>query len=207
MFTTVYDDAVTRYTLPDGTEVAFGVDEAPSNPVEEFDYPIGIECMERGSITTDPEGLLGLHDRLRDALAECDYLLDEKVMSLDDALDPADEGILREYEDITEQLERLAYMEWTDTNEYGHPTYRVAYRPADMISAGWSADRLPEIVEGMAREYSAWAQGTVYVMGVETPGSTEVYRGMHYGMDPYDIDQVAEELRVEGINPAGITQA
>lgn len=209
MFTRVVDDAVARYVLADGTEVAFAHDFDSANPVVEFDYPIGIERMERGSIAADPVGLLARYDRLNEAAEEGGHLLGELGMTLDEALeqedlDPVDTVSLREYENAQAQLERLTYMEWTDTNEYGHPTYRIVYDREMMDHEGWNVDRLDSIVKEMAREYSAWTCGSLYVMGVEDPENGPVYMGVPADMDPDDMDDVAELLEDRGYNTNGM---
>lgn len=209
MFTTVVDNAVARYTLPNGTEVAFAYDESPFNPVEEYEYRIGIQRDERDTIMTDPTGVLTeyyeLTNRIEDNRDSLDYarkylgdeLIDQALNgeldyyeheSFDDALVAS----LDELREDEEELKGITFLEWQDTDEYGWPTYHVAYRAEEFADAGWNTEKLDSIVKGMAREYSAWANGSVYLMGIEVPGDEVEYVSCYAGFDPHDEEQVRD---------------
>ena len=187
MFTRTIDDAVARYTLEDGTTVAFAYDECRDSPVECCEFRIGIQRDERNAMSSDPVGVLAeydsLHLRIEDLEAWCEW-----YRGVSDGEEPID--AMEELEDCREELKDITYLEWVDHDEWGWPKYRIAYRAEDLIEDGWNADQLDEIVRGMAREYSAWACGSVYLMGVETPDGETEYHECYAGFDPYDEDQV-----------------
>lgn len=189
MFTTVVDNAVARYTLPNGTEVAFGYDECALNPVEECRYPIGIQRDERNTIMTDPTGVLTeyyeLTNRIEDLEAWCEW-----YRSVSDGEEPED--AMEEIAECREELKGITFLEWKDTIEYGNPNYHIAYRAEELIKDGWNADNLDSIVKSMAREYSAWANGSVYLMGIEVPGDEVEYVTCYAGFDPYDEEEVKD---------------
>lgn len=194
MFTKTIDNAVARYTLSDGTEIAFAHDEDASNPVTATEYSIGIRRDDRDSITTDPIGVLEEY-----------HGLVERIEDLDG--DESEEA-LEELEECREALKDITFLEWTDYEEYGHPSYLIAYREEDLIADGWNGDKLDEIVKGMAREYSAWANGSVYVMGIEIPGEEPEYYGCHAGFDPFDEEDVKGIVDgFVGICPDGLALA
>ncbi|UBI10032.1 hypothetical protein LA324_05330 [Corynebacterium coyleae] len=205
---TVTDNAVARYETKDGATIAFAFDECPSNPLEDVDgVVIGIARDERDVTTFDPTGVLEEYDelamRIEDNKANLDYarkylgdeLIDRALSGeLDyyyhESFDYALVASLDELREDEEELKGIVYLEWQDLEEYGWPNYRIAYRPEDMIKQGWNADRLDEIVKGMAREYSAWANGSIYIMGVEHPDGEEEYIPCWAGFDPCDLKDV-----------------
>lgn len=221
MFTTTNDYAVARYTLPDGTEIAFAHDDMATNPVTDCEYSIGIERDDRDAITTDPAGILEEYDSLADELEELEYTIEH--MRRDYGTEAVDKAIAGELEEtpfewweeqaldridqVRDDLEAITFLEWTDKEEYGWPTYRIAYRAADLIADGWNADKLDEIVKGMAREYSAWANGSVYLMGVEVPGEETEYLCCHAGFDPYDEDEVKDMAEAIVASADGLARA
>ena len=218
MFTTVVDDAVARYTLPDGTEIAFAYDDCASNPVTDCDYPIGIERHERDAVMTDPAGVLAEYDSLDGELEELEYTIATMRQDYgDDAVDKAltgdledtpfewwEEQALERIDQVRDELKEITYLEWQDTEEYGGPTYRIAYRERDLITQGWRSVNMVELVLGMAREYSAWANGSVYVMGVEVPGEETEYVGCWPSFDPHDEEQVKDMIVDYVASPDGL---
>ena len=194
MFTTTNDYAVARYTLPDGTEIAFAHDDMATNPVTDCEYSIGIIRDDRNAIATDPTGVLEEYDSLIPRIEDLEAWI-EWFRTVNDGEEP--EEALEELEDCRDELKAITFLEWTDKEEYGWPSYRIAYRAADLIADGWNGDKLDEIVKGMAREYSAWANGSVYLMGVEVPGEETEYLCCHAGFDPYNKDEVKD--MAEGI--------
>ena len=125
MFTRTIDDAVARYTLEDGTCVAFAHDECRDNPVEDYGYPIGITMDDRNAMATDPHGILEEHDNLEDRIADLQAWC-EWYRGVSDGEEPID--ALEELEDCKDELKDITYLEWKDKDEYGWPTYRIAYR-------------------------------------------------------------------------------
>ena len=221
MFTTVVDNAVARYTLPNGTEVAFAYDKFPFNPVEEYEYRIGIQRDERNSLATDPIGVLAEYDHLKDELEELEYTIEqmrkycgaeavEKAIAgeLEDSpFEWWEEQALERIDQVREELAEITYLEWQDKDEYGWPSYRIAYRAKDMNEDGWNAEKLDSIVKDMAREYSAWANGSMYIMGVEVPGEEVEYLCCHAGFDPYDEEEVKDLLDDYGYNTNGLARS
>ena len=189
MFTHTVDSAVARYTLPDGTEIAFAHDDMADNPVTDYGYSIGIERVERHAIATDPTGVLEEYDSLATRIEDLEAWV-EWFRGVSDGEEP--EEALEELEECREEIKGITFLEWEDKEEYGWPSYRIAYRAEALIADGWNADKLDEIVKGMAREYSAWANGSVYLMGVEVPGEEVEYLSCHAGFDPYDDDEVKD---------------
>lgn len=209
MFTKTIDEAVARYTLPDGTEIAFAYDECASNPVTDYGYPIGIQRGERDSIMTDPTGVLTEYYERANRIEDNRYSLNHARKYLGDELidqalsgeldyynhesfDDALIASLDELREDEEEIENITFFEWQDKEEYGWPTYHVAYRAEAFADAGWNTEKLDEIVKGMAREYSAWANGSVYVMGVQVPGEEDEYVACYPGFDPNDEAEVKE---------------
>lgn len=221
MFIKTIDEAAVRYTLPDGTEIAFAYDEFAANPVTDYGYPIGIVRVERNALETDPTGVLEAHDRLAEELEELEYAIEE--MRKDYGSDVVDKAIAGELEEssfewfeedalerignVRAELKAITYLEWQDREEYGWPTYRIAYREVDLIAEGWNAEKLDEIVKGMAREYSAWASGSVYVMGIEVPGEEGEYVTCLAGFDPYDEQEVKDIVLDHVASTDGLTRA
>lgn len=204
MFTRTIDDALTRYTLEDGTQVAFAHDECRDNPVEDYGYKIGIQRDERNAMSSDPVGVLAeydsLHIRIGDLEAWCEW-----YRGVSDGEEPID--AMEELEECREEIKGITYLEWKDTDEYGWPTYRIAYRAEDLIADGWNADKLDEIVKDMAREYSAWACGSIYLMGVETPDGDQEYVVCDPGFDPYDEEEVKDMVSEIVGNADGLARA
>lgn len=199
MFTTVVDNAVARYTLPDGTNVAFGYDECADNPVTDYEYKIGIQRDERDTIMTDPTGVLTEYYELTNRIETLEWLLEGG--------DNYSGEVREEIEECREELKGITFFEWQDTNEYGHPAYHVAYRSEELIKDGWNADNLDSIVKDMAREYSAWANGSVYLMGIEVPGEETEYTSCYAGFDPYDEEQVKDLIEDYVGNADGLQAA
>ena len=204
MFTTVTDYAVARYVMDDGTQIAFAHDDMATDPVKEFDCPLGIIRNERGYAATDELGVLAEYDELTERLGD----LEDEVAWCKDQGHEVDEAWLDELAEVREELKGITYLEWQDNNEYGWPEYRIAYRKSDFERKGWNLDMLDAIVKDMAREYSAWANGSVFIMGVETPdnGYTE-YFGCRAGFDPYDMDEVKDMVHETIGYPVGLRAA
>lgn len=223
MFTRTVDEAVVRYETDEGVKIAFAYDHDAPNPVEEYGYSIGIQRLEWDYIATDPRGILEDWHRTGEVIAEADAMAWAMGMSLDEALakletdedrpageeelDPVDEEILRDCREAMDERKDLVRFEWTDYEEYGHPTYEVVYSLKGLSDEGWSLGHADEIVKGMAREYSAWANGSVYLMGIETPEGVESYTNCWPVIDPSDPDEVAEEIEAHGYSSKGLKES
>lgn len=201
MFTTVTDYAVARYVMDDGTQIAFAYDDMATDPVKDYGYPLGIERNERGYVATDDLGVLAEYDELTERLGD----LEDEVAWYASVGREADEACLDELAEVREELKDITYLEWQDTNEYGRPEYRIAYRKSDFERQGWNLDMLDAIVKDMAREYSAWANGSVFMMGVETPDNDDTeYFGCLAGFDPSDMDEVKDMVHATIGYPVGL---
>lgn len=204
MFTESVDNAVVRYVLDDGTEVAFGFDEAPVNPVEVFDFPIGIQSTLPDTAASDPRGTLEDYDRIEASIES----LEAEREWLGGSLDEDDEYRLDEIDaelwDLHEDLADIVYFEWTDYDSYGHPVYGVAYSREDMADQGYGPGVMQEVAEDMARQYAAWASGQCYKLGVQRPDGSEYYSPVQPGFDPFDVDRVRVLLGAHGVDPTGL---
>ena len=167
------------------------------------DSPIGIQRDGRDALETDPTGVLGQYRRAMEAREEGEWVLENLGMTLEEVNEAWDRGdsddidvftmmSLEEYRDACQFLAEVKYLEWTDDEEYGWPSYKIVYRESGLVAQGWNADNLDEIVKGMAREYSAWACGSVYLMGIESPSGEPEYLGLHAGFDPWNESEVKD---------------
>ena len=203
MFTTVTDHALARWELSDGTTIAVGYDEYAGNPLEMYGTTsVGIVRDERNALAFDPTGVLEDYDHYQDMVGDGSYILSMYGMTLeafndavdDESIDPDyfELSAIDDYVSALEELEDIVYLEWEDTKEYGRQIYRIAYRPSVMIAQGWHEDRLDESVIGMAREYSAWVNGSVYLVGIETPDGDTEYTSLYAGSDYDDEDAIKD---------------
>ena len=147
MFTRTVDEAVMRYETDEGVQIAFAYDHDAPNPVEEYGYSIGITRDDRGAISTDPTGVLEEYEGLATRIEDLEAWI-EWFRGVSDGEEPED--ALEELEECREEIEGITFLEWTDEEEYGWPSYRVAYRVEDLIADGFNADKLGEIVKGLS---------------------------------------------------------
>ena len=224
MFTRTVDEAVMRYETDEGVQIAFAYDHDASNPVAEYGYSIGIQRFGRDWMPTDPHGILERWNRTGEAIEEAEGVARLKGLTLDEALaklesdedrpageeeelDPVDEEIFRDCLEAMEERKDMVRIVWTDYAEWGHPDYEVVYSLKGLANEGWKLDYADQIVKDMAREYSAWANGSVYVMGVETDEGDEEFYSCRPGFDPFSMNDVAEELDIHGYNSKGLKES
>lgn len=213
MFYTVTDNAVARYTTDNGTSIAVAYDECADNPLEFMDAPLGIQSLDRHGAGFDPAGVLEDYLYYRemlesgeDCLASLEVSLEEFWETEEDR-DPVDLSIMDDYETALEELKDIVFFEWRDTDEWGWPGFRVAYRVSGMREAGYNAERLDDIAKDMAREFSAWANGSVYVVGVENADGEAEYIGGFVGIDPNDADEIRGLVEDHGFDAEGLRSA
>ena len=223
MFTHTVDNAVVRYETDEGVKIAFAYDHDAPNPVEEYGYSIGIKRLGRNWLPTDPHGLLEDWDRIEKAIEEAEDVAILKGLTLDEALaklesgedrpageeelDPVDEVVLRDCLEAMREREDMVRIVWTDYAEWDHPAYEVVYSLDGLDNEGWNLDLADEIVKDLAREYSAWANGSMFIMGVETPQGEEEYQACWPGADPYNLEEVKDLVEEWGISPKGLKES
>lgn len=223
IYTHTVDNAVARYETDAGLKVAFALDDDAPNPVVEDGYSIGIRRFGRGWMPTDPHGLLEDWERAGEAIEEAEDVASLMGLTLEEALAklepdedrsageeelyPVDEEIFRACLNAMEERKDMVRIVWTDYAEWGEPCYEVVYSLEGLANEGWNLDRADEIVKGLAREYSAWANGSMYVMGVETVEGDEEFYGCPAGFDPHGMNDVAEELDVHGYSSKGLKES
>lgn len=219
MFTKFIDESVAHYTLADGTEIAFAYDQDAPDPVIDCAYPIGIERDECNATATDPTGVLEEYDRLADELDDLELIIAEMhkdhgsetidkaiACELDDIpFDERELQALKRIKDARDEFKAITYLEWQNREEPGWPSYRIAYREADLIKDGRDSEMLDEIVKGMAREYSMWECGSVYLMGIQAPGEEVEYYSVFAGFNPFNEEEVRAWVIGDHGNADGLT--
>lgn len=214
MFTHVVDDAINRVEF-EGGEVAAVYDDCASNPLEDFEIKgLGIHSHERNTIDYDPDRTLkdyqGLLDDKGDALYDIETTFSLLRKEYGEAWWEKDTDDMPEYEDwaqdiiddidaiddYDDQLESFEVLEYTAYEEYGHPVYTVVV-DTPLFKSSWACANTmdKDFVSSLAKEYAAWANGSVYVIGfTDSDGETE-YAGNVVGIDPYDDEALIKFAR------------
>lgn len=210
MFYTTTDNAVARYEFPDGTEVAFGYDHDASNPLEDFDdgfASIG-RVLGRGYSDHDPNGFMKEMD-------DYEYALDQYVSEIHTSVyyltqkygerwfeNPKahESGLFEELVEFLEtedEPEKPAHLhEYTlqATNEWGHPEFRVVINAEEFekrVGREATPENLASEAQALVDLYGAWAEGSVYMVGITLPGEDTEYIGGIYGDDYYTEEGAA----------------
>lgn len=209
MFTHVVDDAINRVEF-DGCEVAATYDDCATNPLEFLDIQgLGIRSHERNTIDHDPCRTLkdyqGLLNDKGDALYDIELtvtLLAEKygeawwehVSEDDDSYADYAQDIIDDIDaidDYDSQLESYEVFEYEAWEEYGAPRYTVVVdMPWFKKTWGPTHSEYKEIVLGLAKEYAAWANGSVYLIGYTDSDGETHYCGDVLGVDVYDDEEL-----------------
>lgn len=210
MFTRVVDEAINRVTH-NGYEVAVTYDPCPFNPLEDMDIQgLGIRSHERDTIDYDPDSTLrdyqGLVSDKEEALDFIGWRFEDcRQEHGDNWWEHVDENTphyamfaqdiidaIEAIDDYNEQLESYEVYEYVAYDEYGHPRYTVVV-DMQLFKETWGPaySEYKDIVLSMAKDYAAWANGSVYVIGVDNDGDTE-YLGNVIGIDPYDNEVLIE---------------
>lgn len=210
MFTHVVDDAINRFEYK-GMEIAVTYDDCAANPLDIMEVQgFAIQSHERNTIDYDPCGTLRDYQGL---VSDKDGSIDNIWLTFDllrknhgDAWwekDIADIPFYEEWaqdviddidviDDYNDQLESYEVYEYVAYDEYGHPRYTVVVdMPLFKLTWGPSRSEYKDIALNMAKDYAAWANGSVYVIGVDNDGDTE-YLGDVIGIDPYDNEALIE---------------
>lgn len=137
---------------------------------------VGIVRNERGSIESDPEGLL---KAVRDYEGDCER------------------AELWELE--APEMPNVYVFEHTAYELYGHPTFTVAVdrdAVAEMMQLEVATDAdCEKYGEGVAREYAMWSEGAVYRVHVVLPdGEAEGVGGVYFDSPYPDRDEVVSYI-------------
>lgn len=203
MFHRVVDDAINRVTYQ-GAEIAVAYDNYASNPLKDMQVQgLGIRSHERNTCDYDPCGTLrdyqGLLEDKDNALGDIEatfVLLRERYGKawwewVDEttthyagwAQDVADD--IDAIDDCNSHLESYEVYEYVAVDEYGHPRYTVIV-DMPLFESAWGPahSEYKDIALSLTKEYAAWANGSVYVIGVDRLDTEEEYIGGVIGFDP-----------------------
>lgn len=212
MFTHVVDDAINRFEYK-GMEIAVTYDDCAANPLDIMQVQgFAIQSHERNSIDYDPCGTLrdyqGLLEDKDNALGDIEVTfvllrerygktwwewVDENTTNYaewaQDVIDDIDA-----IDDYNDQLESYEVYEYVAYDEYGHPRYTVVVdMPLFKLSWGPTWSGYKAVALGMAKDYAAWANGSVYVIGLDRgEDEEESLAGNVIGIDPYDNEALIE---------------
>lgn len=211
MFTRVVDEAINRVTH-NGYEVAVAYDPCPFNPLEDMDIQgFAIRSHERNTIDYDPDGtlkdyedLLEDKDRILVDIELTFEILSERYGKAWWEKDTEDMPGYEEWaqdiiddidviDDYNNQLESYEVYEYVAYDEYGHPRYTVVVdMPLFKLSWGPTWSGYKAVALGMAKDYAAWANGSVYLIGAARGDEEAEYIGNVIGIDPYDNEVLIE---------------
>lgn len=211
MFTRVVDEAINRVTH-NGYEVAVAYDPCPFNPLEDMDIQgFAIRSHERNTIDYDPDGtmkdyedLLEDKDRILVDIELTFEILSERYGKAWWEKDTEDMPGYEEWaqdiiddidviDDYNDQLESYEVYEYVAYDEYGHPRYTVVVdMPLFKLSWGPTWSGYKAVALGMAKDYAAWANGSVYLIGAARGDEEAEYIGNVIGIDPYDNEALIE---------------
>lgn len=211
MFTHVVDDALNRVSYQ-GAEITVSYDLCASNPLDDMGIQsFAIRSHERNTIDYDPCGTLrdyqGLVSDKNESLDDIWFIFELLRRDHGDTWWEKDTDNMPEFEewaqyviqdidaidDYNDQLESYEVYEYVAYDEYGHPRYTVVVdMPLFKLSWGPSCSEYKDIALSLAKEYAAWANGSVYVIGVEREDEAPDYLGDVIGIDPYDDEALIE---------------
>lgn len=212
MFTHVVDDAINRFEYK-GLEVAVAYDDAPCNPLDNMDVQgFAIRSHERNTIDYDPCDTLKDYESWvsdkEEALDYIGWIFDYQRQAHGDNwwkhVDENDPSYTARAQDIIDAIEAIdnynshlesyEMFEYTAYDEYGHPQYTVVVdMPWFKLSWGPSSSEYKDIALSLAKEYAAWANGSVYVIGVDRGNDEEESLvGNVIGINPYDNEALVE---------------
>lgn len=158
-----------------GAVITLDYDQDAPCPIEgarSWGEGVGIVRNERGSIESDPEGLLK---------AMRDYEHDREMAEL--------------YEEPLPEKPNVFVFEYTAYELYGHPSFAVAVdrdAVAEMMQIEVATDAdCEKYGAGVTEEYAMWAEGAVYRVHVVLPdGETEGVGGVYFDSPYPDRDEV-----------------
>lgn len=211
MFTHTVDNAINRVTYK-GVEIAVSYDDCASNPLDDMDIQgFAIRSHERNTTDYDPCGTMrdyqGLLDDKDNTLcvigAVFDMLRERYGKAWWEHVDEDDEEYAKRaqyviddiaaIDDYDSQLESYEVYEYVAYDEYGHPRYTVVVdMPLFKLAWGPSCSEYKDIALSIAKDYAAWANGSVYVIGVEREDEEADYTYGVIGVDVYDDEALIE---------------
>ena len=211
MFTRIVDEAINRVTYQD-TEIAVSYDPCSFNPLDDMEIQgLAIRSHERNTIDYDPDETLKYYEYLLEdkdnALVDIETtfeILSERYGKAWWEKDTEDMPGYEEWaQDIIDDIDRIddsnsrresyEVFEYTAYEEYGAPVYTV-FVDMPVFEASWgpSCSEYKDIALSLAKDYAAWANGSVYVIGVDRLDTEEEYIGGVIGIDPYDNEALIE---------------
>lgn len=211
MFTRTVDHALNRLDYK-GTEIAVALDLDADNPLYDMDIQgFAIRSHERNTIDYDPDGTLrdyqGLVNDKEEALDYIGWIFNyqrqahgdnwwEHVDENDPSYAARAQGIIDGIEaidDYNDRLESYEVYEYVAYDEYGHPRYTVVVE-APVFAASWgpSCSEYKDIALSLAKDYAAWANGSVYIIGAARGDEEPEYISNVIGIDPYDNEALIE---------------
>lgn len=221
MFYSTIDNAVARYEFPDGTEVAFAYDHDVDNPLEYFadGYASIGRVLGRGYTDHDPNGFMKemddweyARDQYADEIYTSVYFLTKEFGERWFENPKAHEsGLFEELveflenEDEPEKPANLHEYTLQATNEWGHPEFRVVINAEEyekLTGREATPENLAIEAQSLVDLYGAWAEGSVYMVGITLPDEEDYCIGGIYGDDYYTEEgaaRVCEEFT--GHNP------
>lgn len=173
MFTHEIDNAVERYSFGN-VRVAFAYDMDAHDPVSDHDYLFcGIQRMDNNSHSSDGSGWLHEYETLSEEMEELEGGNDSWSM--------------RDVEEVREEVAEYAYFELKAFEEYGWPMFCIAIHKSTATEVtGYDSEDWEEFARGIVDTYAQWAEGRVYMVGVEDSATGEIeYMGGIYD-DPTD---------------------
>lgn len=211
MFTHTVDDAINRINYK-GMEIAVTYDDCASNPLDDMEIQgFAIRSHERNTIDYDPDRTLldyqGLVNDKEEALDYIGWMMKYRRQEHgDNWWEVVDENTphyarfaqsiieaIEAIDDYDSQLESYEVYEYVAVDEYGHPRYTVVVdMPWFKKTWGPSCSEYKDIALSIAKEYAAWANGSVYIVGVEREDEEADYMGGFVGLDVFDNEALIE---------------
>ena len=203
MFTRTIDDALDRHMFGH-IEVAFAHDYDAEDPMSWNDHLFaGIQRNDDNSIPSDQDGHLTEYYRLLDHKEEAlDNLNILGSMWADKGVDLSrlgEENEVEEYEayeyidsmncydDTVEEMNEYREYNLQAWDEWGAPEFRIVIN-VDLARENTglelaTEESIEELAQGIVDSYGAWAEGSVYVVGIENheTGDDDDIMGGVYG--------------------------
>lgn len=209
MFYSTIDNAVARYEYPDGTEVAFAYDHDAHNPLEDFDD--GFASIRRNEdcyTGHDPNEFMKYldywkHDHeawVGEIETSVHFLVKEFGERWFENPEAHESGLFHElvehFETSDEPEKPAGLHEYVlrATNEWGHPEFRVVIDAEEyerLTGREATPENLASEAQSLVDLYGAWAEGSVYMVGITLPdGESDCFGGV-YGDDYFTEEGAA----------------
>lgn len=168
IFTRTTDEAIDRFTLEDGTEVAVGYDHDAEEPFQQSDAWSHMAIRRAGT---------GINEWFGDERLGRDWDGWENFEG--SGLTPEEAECWFRY---TTECPGKSF-DITVTDLYGWPEFQVVIGNVFWEHHGidYSEERAQKEAEELAKTWGAWAEGSVYLIEVEHPDGEVQYVGGIYG--------------------------